>query len=85
MSQTTINVANVDGPAAEYRKAYVVVRDQSIEIYDRRRQLLTQAEGPTEPSLAGERWTLTQEDGTVWTVDKLSTCGCGGTKVLPKA
>ena len=86
--QQTVNVADVQGAEVDYEKAFVVITDQGFTVMDRRRNVLAEVpvgEGMTpHPLDQGRRWTMTAADGTVWTLNVRSGCGCGGTKVIPK-
>lgn len=76
-----IPIAWVYTPTRRYEKARVTLDADTVIVSDRRSNELERATGTLEP-LSNRKWVLTLEDGSEWTVEQRSGCGCGGTKVV---
>lgn len=73
-----LSQARVTTPQGELETASVVVRLNRIRVASRR-DTLAERDGVVAVT-KGERnqWTVTFEDGEIWTVRRIRNCGCGG-------
>lgn len=77
METVTLDLARVVTPDTTYLKARAVLEPGRLVISDRRHRELAVIEGE-RAELNRSRWTY----GDV-VVERMSGCGCGGTRVMP--
>lgn len=84
MSETTVaplavTKVNIGSPGIDYREVQFAIEDGVASISASSGHLLG-----TKPGVAqvdhptAQRWIVTFEDGSAWTVMRASGCGCGG-------